>query len=77
MYVEGIPNVKFIKMRKLSVIITAVWALFLIKLNGDPGTKVSIYYYYYYDSIKSDEFVIRFMTVLLSPSFLSTLHRKI
>ena len=29
MYVEGIPNVKFIKMRKLTIIIIAVWALFL------------------------------------------------
>ena len=42
MYVEGIPNVKFIKMRKLTIFITAVCALFLIKLNDDPGTKVSI-----------------------------------
>ena len=63
MYVEGIRNIKFIKMRKLTILITAVWALFLIKLNDDPVTKVSIHYYYY-NNIKSDEFVIRYMTVL-------------
>ena len=35
---EALLNVKFIKMRKLTIFITTVWALFLTKLNDDPGT---------------------------------------
>ena len=38
MYVEALLNDKFMKMRKLTIFITTVWALFLIKLNDDPGT---------------------------------------
>ena len=63
MYAEALLNVKFIKMRKLTILSPLFKLYFWSNLTmTQEQFKVSIYYYC--NNVKSDEFVLRFMTVL-------------